>query len=88
MSATISLLDFTLTWDTARLSSGTHSISVTNPFLPPMHPNRDPALSEGVGHSQDLIEFVIHSETNTLKRWKEICYNNFMISPTLSSAHW
>ena len=48
MSATISLLDFTLTWDTARLSSGTHSISVTNPFLPPMHPNRDPALFEGM----------------------------------------
>ena len=66
MSATISLLDFTLTWDTARLSSGTHSISMTNPFLPPMHPNRDPALSEGVGHSQDLIEFAIYYETNTL----------------------
>ena len=72
MSATISLLDFTLTWDTARLSSGTHSISVTNPFLPPMHPNRDPALLEGVGHSQDLIKFVIYHETNTLNRSKEL----------------
>ena len=58
MSATISLLDFTLTWG-AHLSSGTRSISMTNPFLPPMHPNRDPALSEGVGHSQDLIKFAI-----------------------------